>query len=441
MEYITGEINQEYSRVENLSNHIGETVRIQGIIHKIREMSDFSFILLRTGRHIVQCVYTSEYAKFNLSELSEGCALVVEGKVSQDDRVALGCEILIETIDIKAEAHEPLPLTINKKNLGLTLDVSLTNRPLSLRHPKERAVFKIQEGISRGFRDCLQKQKFTEIRTPKIVFAGAEGGANIFKLDYFGREVFLAQSPQFYKQIMVGVFERVYEVAPVYRAEKHSTSRHINEYVSMDFEMGFIKDFTDIMEMETVVLKYIIDLLNNEYSEELHLLGVSLPVIDKIPVMKFNKAKELVSQKFNRAITDFNDFDPEEEKLLSEIVKKAFDSDFIFVTHFPARKRPFYAMEDVNDPGYTLSFDLICKGLEITTGGQRIHNYEAQLEKMLSKEMNPELFDSYLMIHKYGIPPHGGLGLGLERLTMKLLNLPNIRNASLFPRDINRVTP
>ncbi len=264
---------------------------------------------------------------------------------------------------------------------------------------------------------------------------------NIFKLDYFGKQVFLAQSPQFYKQAMVGVFDRVFEVAPVYRAEKHNTSRHLNEYISMDFEMGFIESYTEIMAMETGMLKSVFELLRTDYPKELEMLKSDVPQIESIPAIKFKKAKDLISRVYGRTITDFYDFEPEEEQLLCDYIKKHHNSEFVFVTHYPSSKRPFYAMDDEEDPLHTLSFDLLFRGLEITTGGQRIHDYSRQVDKMLKRGINPEKFESYLMIHKYGIPPHGGLGIGLERLTMKLLGLTNVRNASLFPRDMTRVTP
>lgn len=404
-------------------------------------MSGFSFVILRTGRELMQCVYTRDKAQFDLDSIVEGSCVIVEGEVVLDSRVAYGAEVHIINIKVLSRPVENLPIVINRKQLDISLDTNLAYRPISLRNPRERAIFKIQEGIARGFREYLLKQNFTEIRTPKIVFAGAEGGANIFKLDYFGKQVYLAQSPQFYKQMMVGVFERVFEVAPVYRAEKHDTCRHLNEYVSMDFEMGFINDFTDIMQMEVGVLKYIFSLLELEYSYELKLLNATVPRIEAIPAIKFMDAKSIIAAEFNRRITDYEDFEPEEEQLLCEYAKKKYGSDFIFVTHYPSSKRPFYAMDDREDPNFTLSFDLLYNGLEVTTGGQRIHDYNEQVDKMLRRGMNPEEFESYLMIHKYGMPPHGGLGAGLERLTMKLLGLPNIRNACLFPRDINRVTP
>jgi nondiscriminating aspartyl-tRNA synthetase len=270
---------------------------------------------------------------------------------------------------------------------------------------------------------------------------GAEGGANIFSLNYFGKEAYLAQSPQFYKQMMVGVFERVYEIAPVFRAEKHDTSRHLNEYTSVDFEMGYIESFEEIMQMETSMLKATLKFLKDSYQKELSILNVSLPVIEEIPTIRFKEAKELVAKECNRTIRDMTDFEPEEEKLLCEIIERTTGSEFVFVTHYPSSKRPFYAMENPENTEETLSFDLLFRGLEITTGGQRIHNFKEQVEKLNKRGMNVEDFQSYLMMHRYGMPPHGGLGLGLERFTSKLCNQNNVRYATLFPRDITRLQP
>lgn len=441
MKYITEMQNVSAIEVQELHENAGKIVRINGMIHRIREMSGFAFVILRTGRDLLQCVYSAGRAKCDLGTVTEGCAVTIEGEVVPEPRVMHGAEIHIINLSLLSKPAESLPVVINRRNLEVSLDTNLTYRPISLRNPNERAIFKIQEGIARGFREYLLQQNFTEIRTPKLVFAGAEGGANIFRLDYFGKEVYLAQSPQFYKQMMVGVFERVFEIAPVYRAEKHDTSRHLNEYVSMDFEMGFIHDFTEIMQMETGILKYVFRLLEAEYGNELELLKVKVPEIESIPAVKFIDAKNILAKEYKRQIKDYHDFEPEEEQLLCEYAKKKFNSDFIFITHYPSSKRPFYAMDDKADPDYTLSFDLLYNGLEVTTGGQRIHDYDEQVAKMVNRGMNPEEFESYLMVHKYGVPPHGGLGAGLERLTMKFLGLGNVRNACLFPRDMNRVTP
>ncbi len=426
---------------EEIENYIGQEIKIHGSIYKIRKMSGFAFVLLRTKRKIVQCVYSEEFSQFDLNLLKEESSVCVTANVVKEERSKTGRELRMLQVKVLSIPQEELPIVINNKMVDTSMENLLDYRPITLRNEKERGIFKLQEGICNGFRTFLLEKKFTEIHTPKIVYAGAEGGANIFRLDYFGREAYLAQSPQFYKQMMVGVFERVFEIAPVFRAEKHDTSRHLNEYTSVDFEMGYIESFEDVMEMETKMLQFTMDYLKEHYSYELELLKVIIPGVSEIPVIKFKEAKELISKEYKREIKDFDDFEPEEEKLLSKIIGKKTGSDFVFVTHYPSKKRPFYAKEDRNNQEESLSFDLLFRGLEITTGGQRIHDYKEQIEKMKRRQMTVELFESYLMMHKYGMPPHGGLGLGLERFTSKLLNQENVRLATLFPRDIHRVTP
>lgn len=442
---INGEITVKDVPYQEFKNHDGELVSVSGYVHRIREMTGFSFVILRTARELIQCVYAPEFSDYRWNEklCEEACVNVLGKVVGSKDRDGNDrFELQIHDIKILSLPAEPLPIVINKKQLdGIQLNTVLDLRPVSMRNPKERAVFKLQEGIARGFREFLTQNGFTEIRSPKINFAGAEGGTNVFKLDYFGKTVFLAQSPQLYKQALVGVFNRVFEIAPVFRAEHHDTSRHLNEYISMDFEMGFINDFTDIMNMETGALKYIMNLLKTEYAEEVATLKADIPEITEIPCIKFMDAKEIIMKKFNYTPSDMKDFDPAEEEMLGKYAKKELGSDFLFVTHYPSKKRPFYTMDDPENPEYTLSFDLLFRGLEITSGGQRIHDYNEQVAKMKKCGMNPEAFETYLMLHKYGAPPHGGLGLGLERLTMHLLGFKNVREATMFPRDINRVTP
>ena len=443
MEKIDGTIQHDCVSYKEFPEHVNEIVTMKGMIHRIREMTGFAFVIIRTAREVVQCVYSPDFSDYRMDEkVVEGCAVKLTGKIVKDETREGRYEMQIHNIEVLSTPAEMMPIVINKKQLdNIPLDLNLNMRPVTLRNPKERAVFKIQEGIARGFREFLFSQNFTEIRTPKINAQGAEGGANIFKLDYFGKQVFLAQSPQFYKQMLVPVYERVFEVGPVFRAEHHDTSRHLNEYISMDFEMGFIDSFYDIMNMETGALKYIMALLKKDYAEEIALLNVNLPEIVDIPFIKFMDAKEIITKKFKKKITDYRDFEPEEEQILGKWAKHEFGSDFLFVTHYPSEKRPFYAMDDPADPAYTLSFDLLFRGIEITTGGQRIHDYNEQVAKMRARGMDPADFESYLMAHKYGMPPHGGLGLGLERITMHLLGFKNVRYASMFPRDINRVTP
>ena len=441
MKSIVGAIEKVTVEAEELVSHIGENVRIHGSIYKIRKMSDFAFVLLRTKRNVVQCLYSEEISKFPLGELKEESSVIITAHVKAEERSKTGYDLQMLEAEVLSGPEEPGPVVINNKYVDASMETLLNFRPITLRNEKERAVFKLQEGITYGIREFLKQERFTEIHTPKIVYAGAEGGANIFCLDYFGREAYLAQSPQFYKQMLVGVYDRVYEIGAVYRAEKHDTSRHLNEYTGLDFEMGYIDNFTDIMEMEARMLLAIMEYLKNHYIPEIELLKVKLPDIAEIPAIRFNEAKELISKTYHREIKDMGDFEPEEERLLCELIKQSTGSELVFVTHYPTAKRPFYAMEDPENKEYTLSFDLLFRGVEVTTGGQRIHDYKEQIGKMRYRNMNPELFESFLMIHKYGMPPHGGLGMGLERFTMCLLNRNNVREASLFPRDMNRLEP
>jgi len=444
MEFISGIRKKDCCEINELSQKKStEPVKLNGCIHSIRDMGEFAFVLVRKRDGLVQCVLEKSNTGCRLNQLKEGMAVELEGELCFDERAPHGFEVRIERVHILSSPREGaiFPIPISKWKMNASLEAKLEYRPISLRNIRERAIFKIQEGIVRGFREFLYSQGFTEIRTPKIVAGNAEGGANVFKLEYFGRKAFLAQSPQFYKQTMVGVYERVFETGPVFRAEKHNTCRHLNEYTSLDFEMGYIDGFEEIMEMETQLLKFIFDFLQEKYAAQLKLLDVKLPVIDRIPLVRFDKAKQLISEKYGYKVRDPYDLQPEEEQLIGRYFKEEFNSDFVFVTHYPSRKRPFYTMDDPQDARFTLSFDLLFKGMEVTTGGQRIHDYEMQVAKMLARGMNPDDFNHFLIIHKHGMPPHGGLGIGLERFTMKLLDLANVREATMFPRDVSRLEP
>ncbi|MCD8223437.1 MAG: aspartate--tRNA(Asn) ligase [Clostridiales bacterium] len=443
MEFQTGVKEKETLGIAQVlaGDYDGKTVRMNGAVHNIRDMGEVAFVILRKAEGLVQCVYEEGKSGFDLKDLKEESAVEATGMVAQEERAPHGFELRLRGIRVLSEPAEILPLAINKWKMNTSLETKLALRPVSLRNLRERAKFKIQEGIVRGFREFLFSQGFTEIHTPKIVARGAEGGANVFKLNYFNKKAELGQSPQFYKQTMVGVYDRVFEAAPVFRAEKHNTTRHLNEYISLDFEMGYIDSFEDVMAMETGFLKYTMELLRRDYAKELKLLGVQLPKLEKIPQVRFDKAKELVAEKYKRRIRNPFDLEPKEEVLIGRYFQEEYGSDFVFVTHYPSKKRPFYAMDDPQDERFTLSFDLLYKGLEITTGGQRIHDYNEILAKMEKRNMDPEEIKDYLMIFKYGMPPHGGLGIGLERLTMRLLDEQNVRETSLFPRDVTRLEP
>lgn len=424
-----------------LSPEEKKSVTTHGTIYNVRDMGDFAFVIIRKIGGLVQCLYNKKITEEDRHLFQDENAIRVTGEVRDEERAVNGFEIVIDKMEVLSTPKEELPLSVSKRKLNIALENEIEIRPVTLRNEQRRSVFKLQEGIVRGFRRYLEDNGFTEIFSPKIIAAGAEGGANIFKLDYFGKKAYLAQSPQTYKQTLIPVYERVFEIAPVFRAEKHDTARHLNEYVSVDFEMGYINNFYDVINMETGMLKYCFNYLEENYDLVLKKLGCELPKFDSIPCVKFRDAKEMVAKKYGRKIKDPYDLEPEEERLIGELFKEDYGSDFVFVTHYPVKKRPFYAMDDPEDPKYTLSFDLLFKGMEITTGGQRIHDYDEQVKKMIFKGLYPEDFESYLMLHKYGVPPHGGLGMGLERLVMKLLDEKNIRATSMFPRDTTRLNP
>ena len=443
MEFMTGVKKPDTLELQELyeESMVGKTVRVNGAVHTIRDMGEVAFVILRKRDGLLQCVYEEETAGFDLKDLKEAATVEAEGILEKEERAPGGIEIRLTGMKILSLPDAPMPLPVAKWKLNTSLEAKLNMRSVSLRNIRERAKFKLQEGIVRGFRDFLYEQGFTEIHTPKIGAKSAEGGSNLFKLDYFHRPAVLQQSPQLYKQMMVGVFDRVFETGPVFRAEKHNTKRHLNEYTSLDFEMGYIDGFEDIMAMETGFLQYTMKLLETEYAKELKILGITLPKTDQIPTVRFDRAKELVAEKYDRKIRNPFDLEPEEESLIGRYFQEEYGADFVFVTHYPSKKRPFYAMEDPEDSRYTLSFDLLYHGLEITTGGQRIHDYRMLTEKIAARGMTEEGLEQYLDTFRYGMPPHGGLGIGLERLTMKLAGEDNVRETTLYPRDLSRLEP
>lgn len=442
MKQIVGIQEKDTRTVDELAalEREGMEVKAEGAVHRVRNMGEIVFVVLRQAEGLLQTVFDREGFE-QAGDIREGCTVRVEGVLRREERAPRGVEIAAESAEILSVPAGPLPLPVDKRKLGASLEARLDHRAISLRNVRERARFRVQEGIVRGFRDFLYSQGFTEIHTPKIGAKGAEGGANIFKLSYFHRPAVLAQSPQFYKQMMVGVFDRVFETGPVFRAEKHNTRRHLNEYTSLDFEMGYIRGMEDVMGMETEMLRYVMEILKREYARELELLDVTVPEIPFIPALRFDEAKRLVSETYGRRARAPFDLEPEEESLIGTYAKETFGSDFVFITHYPSKKRPFYAMDDPEDSRYTLSFDLLYKGMEITTGGQRIHDYRMLTDKMAARGMTDEGMEEYLEAFRCGMPPHGGLGIGLERLTVQLLGEDNVREGCLFPRDMGRLTP
>lgn len=424
--------------VNELNSCINNKVNIQGWVYKVRKLKSISFVILRDRSGLVQCIVDN--SKIDISNIRLESVVSVTGEVKESNNKLNFFEIVVEEIEVINNSINELPIEVNKEFLECNLDTMLSNRVLSLRHPKVNAIFKVQNEIVNGFREFLNSKGFTEIRTPKIVKEGAEGGADLFEVKYFEDKAYLATSPQFYKQMMVSAgFERVYEIGHAYRAEEHNTNRHLNEYVSMDLEMGFINDEKDIMNIEEQMLKYILNKLNINCKEYFELLDVSIPEIkESIPRIDFNEALNILKKEYNKSDLE-GDLDPEGEKLIYKYVKEKYNSEFVFLTNYPRKKRPMYTMP-LGDKG-THSFDLLFKGIEITTGGQRIHEYEKLIENIKYKGFNPEEYESYLDAFKYGMPKHGGFAIGLERITSKLLDLENVREATLFTRDRKRLIP
>ncbi len=431
--------------IDKLTEYVGQEVLIGGWVDVRRDHGKLIFMDIRDGKEYVQTVVLPEHqeALDVASTLRKEDVVLVSGKVNQrpERMIKEGkngtVELEVLSIEILSKAQE-LPFDVDT---DVNLDTLLDYRPLTLRSKRERAIFKVQAEIIRAYRDFLIQEGFTEFQSPKLVGGDAEGGAGVFKVDYFNsHDAYLATSPQFYKQMLVGVYERVFTVGNVYRAEKHSTSRHINEYTSLDLEMGFIDSHEDIMNLESKMLAFIVKRLEENASEEFKTLKAELPKVPaEFPKMKLREAQELIKKETGEDCTNEPDLEPQHERWLCEYANKNLNSDFIFITHYPVSKRPMYTYEDENDLGFTKSFDLLFRGIEITTGGQRVHNHDLLVEKIKGKGLNPENFQFYLQAFKYGMPPHGGLGMGLERLTAKMLGIDNVKEATLFPRDLNRI--
>jgi nondiscriminating aspartyl-tRNA synthetase len=368
--------------------------------------------------------------------------IAVEGLVASAPQAPGGIELRDLRVEVITPVTETPPVALNKRELKASLPTLLDHAVVANRHPRRRAIFRLAAGVMAGFRAALTAQGFTEIQTPKIVAAATESGANVFQLDYFGRPAYLAQSPQFYKQIMVGVFERVFEVGPAFRAEPHDTARHVNEYVSLDAEMGFITDHFTVMALLRDVLAGIFATLRERYATDLALLAVDPPAVPaEIPHIHFAAAQDLILQRHGVDMRGEPDLSPQDERWLGAWAQETFGSDFLFVTGYPMRKRPFYTHPDPARPEYSNSFDLIFRGTELVTGGQRLHRYDDYLAALERTGLPVAPFASYLEAFRYGMPPHGGFAIGLERLLMQLTGAPNLRLTTLFPRDLTRLEP
>ncbi len=427
--------------IKETPEKIGEEVLLRGWINRCRDHGKIIFVDLRDRTGIIQVVGGQELKDLRPEWVAEikGQVNLRPEKMINPDLPTGKVELELKEIKILAKA-EPLPFDIGTEDLNLELPTLLDFRGLTLRHPKVKAIFKVQEEIIDSFCRTLKSQGFTEFQAPTIVPTATEGGSEIFPIKYFGKTAYPRQSPQLYKQIMVGVYERVFSVARAYRAEPSVTTRHLCEYISLDAEMGFIESYEEIMEtVESVFKNFFID-LKEKCPDELALFKTSLPKVgEKIPRIKMREAQEIIFQRTGRDNRREPDLMPDDEKEICKWAEEERGSELVFVTHFPTKKRPFYTYPDPEDPDYTLSFDLIGKGLEWVTGGQRINDPEKLKENIISRGNRLEDFKLYLQAFDYGMPPEGGFALGAERITMMLLGLSNVRQASLFPRDMERI--
>lgn len=427
-----------------IKEHIGQRVRVQGWLHALRRMGGVTFLVVRDGWGTVQAVSEDEAELAPLLAAGAGLetVLALEGTVTAEAQAPGGVELRQLAVAAITPVTEALPLPLHKRQLKASLPTLLDHAVVANRHPARRAVFRLAAEAMAGFRAVLGARGFTEIQTPKIVASATESGSNVFQLDYFGRPAYLAQSPQFYKQIMVGVFERVFEVGPVFRAEPHDTTRHVNEYVSLDVEFGFIENHFTVMALVREVIAGILSRLENNCAAELALLEARLPVTPAaIPHIHFAEAQELILQRHGVDVRGEPDLSPQDERWLGAWAQEQHGSDFLFVTGYPMVKRPFYTHPDPGRPGHSNSFDLLFRGVELITGGQRLHRYGDYLAALERAGYPTAPFESYLEAFRCGMPPHGGFAIGLERLLMQLLELPNLRLATLFPRDLSRVAP
>ncbi len=429
-------------RTVEAREHMGEEVEVRGWLHNVRRLGGVTFVVLRDGWGTLQAVTEDNAALAPLDALALESVVAVRGRVTANAQAPDGLELQAPSFTVLTPVTDAPPLPLHKRQLNAALPTLLDHAVVLNRHPARRAVFRLSAGVMAAFRATLNARAFTEVQTPKIVASATESGANVFTLDYFGRPAYLAQSPQFYKQIMVGVFQRVYEVAPVFRAEPHDTIRHINEYVSLDVEFGFIDDHFTVMALLREVMAGIFDHLRVRYAGELALLAAALPAVPaEIPHIHFADAQELIFQRHGVDVRGEPDLSPQDERWLGEWAQSEHGSDFLFVTGYPMVKRPFYTHPDPARPAYSNSFDLLFRGTELVTGGQRLHRYDDYLAALARAGYPTAPFETYLEAFRHGMPPHGGFAIGLERLLMQLLALPNVRLATLFPRDLNRVAP
>ncbi len=434
--------------IKDLKDNVGKEIIIAGWVDVRRDQGKMVFFDMRdmTGR--VQCVALPSRAEVieKAKKIRPEWVLKITGLVNKrpPKNVKAGVlngevELEVTGVEVLAEA-EPLPFDMSEAGYNLELTTELDNRALVLRHPKVQAVFKVQETIIDSFRQFMKQNMFFEFQSPSITPAVAEGGSEVFKIDYFDKKAFLTQSPQLYKQIVMTAFERVFSVNKIFRAEPSATTRHLTEVVSLDAEMAFIDGWEDVRDMAEGTVKFILEKIKEKNAGELVLLKAELPVmIEKTPTFSLQEAQQKIFDNFARDVRGEKDLNPQDERELCEIVKKETGSDFVFVYGYPTIKKPFYVYPNPKNPEFNEGMDLLCRGLEWLSGGRRINKYDQLMEHVKLWKMDPQKIKMFLEAFKYGVPPEGGFAFGAERITMQLLGLKNIREACMFPRDMERI--
>jgi len=431
----------ERTLIIDTTKKVGEKIKIQGFVHVVRAHGKIAFADITDRTGILQVVGGDD-----LAALRPQYSVEIEGAVNArpekmvNDKIETGTvELSAEKVTVLAKSDE-MPFDMGAENLNLELPTLLDYRSLTLRHPKVKAIFKVQEVVIDAFRRALQARDFFEFQAPAIISSAPEGGAEIFEVKYFDHKAYLAQSPQLYKSLLVGVFERVFSVNKIFRAEPSVTTRHLTEVVSLDAEFGFIKDYMEVKEMAEYVIKFILNEVNSKCQKELAMYNAVIPAVSKtIPMVKLREAQQIIYERTGRDIRKERDFAPEDEKEICLWSKEKYGSDLVFVSHYPTKSRPFYTYPDPEDPEFNQGFDLIGRGTEWMTGGRRINDYKTIMEHVKEWKITPKNIELFLQAYKYGIPPLGGFAFGAERITMHILGLKNVREASLFPRDMERV--
>ncbi len=430
----------ERTLIEKAVEKVGEKISLKGWANTVRDHGKITFIDLRDRSGIIQCVGSS------LERVSPESVIEIVGTVSKrpekliNPKIATGLvEIQIESLKVLSPAAE-LPFDMGGEDLNVDLPTLLDYRALTLRHKKQQAIFKVQAVIIDAFRQALLEKDFIEFQAPSIISSVPEGGAEVFKVKYFDHEAYLSQSPQLYKSLLVGIFERVFSVNQIFRAEPSVTTRHLTEATSLDAEFGFIDSWKDVLDMEEYVIRFIFSEVEKKCSEELALFNATLPKIsDKIPVLKLKEAQKIIYKRTGRDVRAEKDLAPEDEREICKWSLEEKGSDLVYISHFVTQKKPFYVSPDPEDPTYVFSVDLLGRGVEWSSGGQRLNDYKVILEHVKEWGLKEKDVELYLQSFKFGVPPLGGFALGAERVTMHILGLKNVREASLFPRDMERV--